>query len=57
MSVILQVRCYPRAIYQNEVGVGSNPFLGVVFHWIGGLASASCYLPFRGIRRWSWEIY
>ncbi|MBW4027828.1 MAG: L-rhamnose/proton symporter RhaT [Acidobacteria bacterium] len=37
--------------------MGPNPFIGVVFHWIGGLASASCYLPFRGIRRWSWEIY
>ncbi|HET9086919.1 MAG TPA: L-rhamnose/proton symporter RhaT, partial [Acidobacteriaceae bacterium] len=31
--------------------------LGVIFHWLGGLASASCYLPFRGIRRWSWETY
>ena len=37
--------------------MGANPFLGVVFHWLGGLASASCYLPFRGIRRWSWETY
>lgn len=35
----------------------ANPFLGVIFHWIGGLASASCYLPFRGIKRWSWEVY
>ena len=34
-----------------------NPFLGVLFHWTGGLSAASCYLPFRGIRRWSWEIY
>ncbi len=34
-----------------------NPFLGVVYHWLGGLASASCYLPFRGIKRWSWETY
>ena len=34
-----------------------NPFLGVVYHWTGGLSAASCYLPFRGIRRWSWEIY
>jgi L-rhamnose-H+ transport protein len=24
---------------------------------MGGLASASCYLPFRGIKRWSWETY
>ena len=34
-----------------------NPVLGVLYHWLGGLASASCYLPFRGIKRWSWETY
>lgn len=34
-----------------------NPFLGVLLHWTGGLSAASCYLPFRGIRHWSWEIY
>jgi L-rhamnose-H+ transport protein len=28
-----------------------------VYHWIGGLASASNFIPFRGIKRWSWEIY
>ena len=37
--------------------MGANPVLGVIFHWLGGLASASCYLPFRGIKRWSWETY
>jgi L-rhamnose-H+ transport protein len=37
--------------------VGPNPFIGVVYHWIGGLASASNFIPFRGIQRWSWEIY
>jgi L-rhamnose-H+ transport protein len=37
--------------------VGPNPFIGVLYHWIGGLASASNFIPFRGIRRWSWEIY
>jgi L-rhamnose-H+ transport protein len=37
--------------------VGPNPFLGVIFHWIGGFASATNFIPFRGIRRWSWEIY
>jgi len=37
--------------------VGPNPFLGVLFHWIGGLCSASNFIPFRGIKRWSWEIY
>ncbi|WP_336971541.1 L-rhamnose/proton symporter RhaT [Sphingobium aromaticiconvertens] len=34
-----------------------NPLIGVLFHWLGGLASASFYVPFRGVKRWSWEIY
>ena len=34
-----------------------NPLLGILFHWMGGLASASFYVPFRGVRRWSWETY
>jgi L-rhamnose-H+ transport protein len=37
--------------------VGPNPLLGVIFHWIGGFASATNFIPFRGIKRWSWEIY
>src|SRR5271157_2175595 len=34
-----------------------NPFLGVVFHWLGGLASGSFYVPYRFVRKWSWETY
>ena len=34
-----------------------NPLLGVSFHWLGGLASGSFYVPYRGVRRWSWETY
>jgi L-rhamnose-H+ transport protein len=37
--------------------VDSNPLLGVVFHWLGGLASGSFYVPFRNVKRWSWETY
>jgi L-rhamnose-H+ transport protein len=37
--------------------LGPNPFLGVIFHWIGGFASATNFIPFRGIKRWSWEVY
>jgi L-rhamnose-H+ transport protein len=37
--------------------MNSNPLLGVLFHWIGGLASASFYVPYKQVRRWSWEIY
>ena len=34
-----------------------NPALGVFFHWLGGLASGSFYVPYRVVRRWSWETY
>ena len=37
--------------------MGPNPFIGVIYHWLGGLASASNFIPFRGIKRWSWEVY
>ena len=37
--------------------MASNPFLGLLFHWIGGLASASFYIPYRGVRKWAWETY
>ncbi len=32
-----------------------SPFIGLVFHWLGGLAAASFYVAFRGVKRWSWE--
>ncbi len=35
----------------------ANPFIGVLFHAIGGLAAASFYLPYRRVRGWSWETY
>ena len=34
-----------------------NPLLGVVFHWLGGLSSASFYVPYKRIKLWSWEIF
>jgi L-rhamnose-H+ transport protein len=37
--------------------MNANPPLGVLFHWLGGLAAASFYVPYRGVKRWPWEIY
>jgi L-rhamnose-H+ transport protein len=34
-----------------------NPALGVFFHWLGGLASGSFYVPFKGVKHWAWETY
>ncbi len=38
-------------------GGSTNWFLAVALHWTGGLAAASFYLPFRGVKRWNWETY
>jgi L-rhamnose-H+ transport protein len=37
--------------------MGGNPLLGVLFHWLGGLSSASFYVPYKRIRGWAWEIF
>jgi L-rhamnose-H+ transport protein len=31
--------------------------LGVIFHFIGGFASGSFYMPFKKVRKWRWESY
>lgn len=31
--------------------------LGVIYHFIGGFASGSFYIPYKKIRGWSWESY
>lgn len=35
----------------------SSALFGVVFHWLGGLASGSFYVPYKGVKKWSWETY
>ena len=37
--------------------MGANAFLGVFLHWCGGLASGSFYVPYKGVKKWSWETY
>jgi len=37
--------------------MNANPILGVFFHWLGGLASGSFYVPYRGVKQWAWEVY
>ncbi len=31
--------------------------LGVIFHFIGGFASGSFYMPYKKVRQWNWESY
>jgi len=31
--------------------------LGVFFHFVGGFASGSFYIPFKKVRNWAWESY
>src|SRR5271167_2600054 len=41
----------------NRANMLPNPALGVFFHWLGGLASGSFYVPYRGVKHWAWETY
>ncbi len=34
-----------------------NVILGVIFHFIGGFASGSFYMPFKKVKGWHWENY
>src|ERR1700756_2412689 len=31
--------------------------LGVIFHFIGGFASGSFYIPYKKVKGWAWESY
>lgn len=31
--------------------------LGVIFHFLGGFASGSFYIPFKKVKGWAWESY
>lgn len=31
--------------------------LGIIFHFIGGFASGSFYMPFKKVKQWHWESY
>ena len=37
--------------------MAANPVVGVVYHWLGGLASGSFYVPYKGVKRWAWETF
>lgn len=37
--------------------MNGNPLLGVLFHWIGGLAAGSFYVPYKQVRKWAWEVF
>jgi L-rhamnose-H+ transport protein len=39
------------------LNVSANPFTGVLFHALGGLAAASFYIPYKRVKAWSWEVY
>lgn len=34
-----------------------NAILGVIFHFFGGFASGSFYIPYKKVKGWAWESY
>src|SRR5947207_7548668 len=51
-----QAAAQPARLKQAE-SMHPNPALGVFLHWLGGLASGSFYVPYRGVKKWAWETY
>ena len=39
----------------ERVSMSANPVTGVILHAIGGLAAGSFYIPYKAVKRWSWE--
>src|ERR1700733_3882285 len=54
LPLTCQGAAQPAKLKQAET-MNPHPFLGVFFHWLGGLASGSFYVPYRGVKKWSWE--
>ena|SRR5688572_15126349 len=46
------LNCSP---YRKSIFMGV--ILGVIFHFIGGFASGSFYMPFKKVKKWRWESY
>ena len=40
--------------YQNN---NMQTLFGIIFHFIGGFASGSFYMPFKKVKGWHWESY
>ena len=34
-----------------------NALLGVIFHFVGGFASGSFYMPYKKVKGWNWESF
>src|SRR5439155_8643438 len=49
-------KCFTSTKGPNSI-MAANPAIGVVYHWLGGLASGSFYVPYKGVKRWAWETY
>ena len=30
---------------------------GIIYHFIGGFASGSFYMPYKNVKKWNWESF
>ena len=37
--------------------ISPNPIIGTGLHAVGGISAASCYMPFEGVKKWSWGTF
>src|SRR4249920_2460755 len=58
MHVILLTPTFTRHFAGHiEKILNMGVILGVIFHFIGGFASGSFYIPYKKIKGWAWESY
>ena len=54
-TFIFKFYCFSIASYEKRIIMGA--LLGVIFHFIGGFASGSFYMPYKKVKGWSWESF
>lgn len=47
----------PKFLNWTSIPSPMQALFGVIFHFIGGFASGSFYIPYKKVRQWSWESY
>jgi L-rhamnose-H+ transport protein len=50
LSLVFSIASYEKRIIMGVI-------LGVIFHFVGGFASGSFYMPYKKVKGWSWESF
>lgn len=52
-----ECKCLPLRNVTAKTIAAMQVFLGILYHFIGGFASGSFYMPYKKVKEWHWESY